>query len=316
MTPVELLEQQEQAPPQPAKWDRTKFIGGSDIAAVMGLSRWGTPLSLWAEKTGKLPADDLSNFEAAEIGTELEEYVARKFARKTGLQVRRRPEEYKHWDYPYMVCHIDRLILDGKGVLSCKTTSAWKLKEWEGSSIPDEYVLQLMWELGLTRRPVGWIAVLIGGQKYLYKEIAFDQELFDKMVESARVFWDEFVLKDVPPVAIAGDQETMGLLYPSSEERTVLFENERAQELNEFVQRRTDLIQVVKGTQERLDEIEAKIKQHLGSAGAGETDQFKFSWKSQSRTSVDAEKLKAEGLFEQYSKTASFRVLRTQRKAA
>jgi len=40
----------------------------------MGLSRWKTPLSLWAEKTGQL-SNELSNFEAAEIGTELEDYV-------------------------------------------------------------------------------------------------------------------------------------------------------------------------------------------------------------------------------------------------
>ena len=45
------------------KTNRHEYIGGSDIAKVMGLSRWGTPLSLWAEKTGKIPAKDLSDNE-------------------------------------------------------------------------------------------------------------------------------------------------------------------------------------------------------------------------------------------------------------
>ena len=43
------------------KENRHLYIGGSDIAKVMGLSRWGTPLSLWAEKTGKPTRDLLAN---------------------------------------------------------------------------------------------------------------------------------------------------------------------------------------------------------------------------------------------------------------
>ena len=58
------------------KENRHLYIGGSDIAKVMGLSRWGTPLSLWAEKTGKIPPKDLSNVEAVELGNDLEDFVA------------------------------------------------------------------------------------------------------------------------------------------------------------------------------------------------------------------------------------------------
>ena len=43
--------------------ERSEYIGGSDIASVMGLSRWKTPLQLWAEKTGNIPQEDLSDKE-------------------------------------------------------------------------------------------------------------------------------------------------------------------------------------------------------------------------------------------------------------
>jgi predicted phage-related endonuclease len=33
--------------------DRTKYIGGSDIGAILGLSRFRSPLEVWMEKTGK-----------------------------------------------------------------------------------------------------------------------------------------------------------------------------------------------------------------------------------------------------------------------
>ena len=63
--------------------NRHEYIGGSDIAAILGMSRWKTPLKLWCEKTQKLPAPDLSNVEAVELGTDLEEFVAQKFTQKT-----------------------------------------------------------------------------------------------------------------------------------------------------------------------------------------------------------------------------------------
>ena len=59
--------------------NRNEYIGGSDIAAIMGYSRWKTPLRLWCEKTGKLSAPDLSNVEAVEMGTKLEQFVADMF---------------------------------------------------------------------------------------------------------------------------------------------------------------------------------------------------------------------------------------------
>ena len=32
--------------------DRTKFIGGSDVAAILGVSKWKTPFQLYQEKIG------------------------------------------------------------------------------------------------------------------------------------------------------------------------------------------------------------------------------------------------------------------------
>ena len=141
--------------------NRHEYIGGSDISAIMGMSRWKTPLKLWAEKTLKLPAPDLSDNEAVELGKDLEEFVAQKFSSKTGKQVRRAPKMYSHSDFPFMVAHVDRLITGSDELLECKTCSAFKADEWEYETIeeeqpdgtikkvqiekiPQEYILQVM----------------------------------------------------------------------------------------------------------------------------------------------------------------------------
>ena len=55
---------------------RRKSIGGSDAAAIVGLSKWASPFSIWAEKTGKTPPKE--DNEAMRIGHDLEDYVARR----------------------------------------------------------------------------------------------------------------------------------------------------------------------------------------------------------------------------------------------
>src|SRR3990167_5448706 len=169
--------------------NRVGFIGGSDIAAVCGLSKWKSPLQLWAEKTGKIEPKDLSDNEAVELGVELDDFCAKKFERKTGMKVRRSPKVYKHKDYDFFKCQVDRLIESTDMLLEVKTTSAWMVKDWEGEEIPLDYILQVQWQLGITGRKVGYICVLIGGQKFRYKQIAFDQELFNNLISQALIFW-------------------------------------------------------------------------------------------------------------------------------
>ena len=64
--------------------DRTKFIGGSDAAAVVGLSRWKSPIELWAEKTGQVEPEDVSDKMAVRVGKKLESAVAEFFEEETG----------------------------------------------------------------------------------------------------------------------------------------------------------------------------------------------------------------------------------------
>lgn len=293
--------------------DRTKVIGGSDIAAVMGLSRWKTPLELWAEKTGKIESD-LSNFEAAEIGTELEEYVSRKFTKKTGIALRVDNRTFTHKKYPYMVAHIDRWVTGSDAVFEAKTASAWKEKEWGGEDIPIEYTLQLNWYLGIVGKKTGYIAVLIGGQKFVHKSIEFDKELFDKQVEAARLFWEDFVLQDIAPMATAGDSETLLSLFPESKPQALKLDGDQALLLDELCESRAGGIESIKHAEEELDKIEVQIKQLLGESEAAETENYSATWKSQNRTGVDTERLKSDGLYDTYKKVSSTRVLRTKQK--
>ena len=299
------------------KENRHLYIGGSDIAKVMGLSRWGTPLSLWAEKTGKIPPKDLSNVEAVELGNDLEDFVANKFSQKTGKAVRRSPKVYQHPQYPYMVAHIDRLITGSDELLECKTCSFFKKDEWEGEEIPQEYILQVMWYLGITGRRIGHIAVLIGGQSFKYKQIEFDSELFDKMVEAAKDFW-QHVQDDTPVDIVASDDETLKDLYSNHSEVMIDLIPTDAQTkqacdvLEERVAYLQEIKMHIKQLQDELKEIETSVKDIIKDNLGIKTPKYIITWKNQTTTKFDTVKLRQERpeTFEDYSYESSYRVMR------
>lgn len=290
--------------------NRNNFIGGSEIAAVMSQSRWCTPYKLWAIKTGKIPAPDLSNNEAVQIGSKLEQFVAELFTERTGKKVRRAPKVYQHSKYPFLVAHIDRLIEKSDELLEVKTCSAYKLEEWE-NKIPREYVLQVMFYLGITGKKRGWLCCLIGGQKFDYKVIDFDEELYNLMIEKAVKFW-EMVQKDIPPVIVPEDSETLGEVF--SEHTDDLIES---QELNERVAYVQELKMHRDEINKEIKEIETELKATIQDKMGIVTDTYKVTWKGTERTLFDKETFakEHEDLYKKYLLTQSYRTLRiTKRK--
>lgn len=289
--------------------ERMQYIGGSDIAAVLSQSRWKTPYRLWAEKTGKIIVPDLSNVEAVEMGNRLEQFVADIFSDKTGKQVRRAPKMYRHPEYPFLVANIDRLIVGGDELLECKTCSAYKLEEWE-NKIPREYVLQVIWYLGITGRKRGWIACLIGGQKFDYKPIDFDQELFDLMIEKALKFWD-MVKNDVPPMILPEDDTTLAELYPTHTEDLI-----EIQEMNDRIAYLQEIKMHIDEMTKEKREIETELKTLIKDKAGVLTDRYKITWKVQTSNRIDSDRIKKEcpEIAEKYNKEISSRVLRINKR--
>lgn len=289
--------------------DRKDIIGGSDIGAILGVNPYKSPLRLWAEKTGRL-VNEAFNVEAVEIGEELEEYVARKFSKKTGFKLRREPRTLRHKTYDYMVAHIDRRIDGEDAIFEAKTASAFLEKKWQGEDIPVHYVCQCMWYMGITGKSKAYIAVLIGGQKFIWKEITFDQAFFNQMVEAARNFWENHIKADAPPMASALDNSTLDELYPQDSGAVQKLEGLEAEKLEALIEQRSAGNEQIKEITKEIDQIEASIKQMIGEDSEAETPKYRVTWKQITQKRVDSEKLKQDGLAEQYTKETSFRSMR------
>ena len=181
---------------------RKKGIGGSDIAPMLGLSKWRSAYQLYLDKRGELPEQDDS--EAMYWGRELEPVIRNRYEMETGYTV---TQEDIITDpvYPFMLANIDGRI-DKNRILEIKTArtgDGWG--EVNSAEIPLAYSLQCQWYLGRTGAAVCDVAVLIGGSDFRLYQIKEDIDL-QRMLETAAIeFWDRVTHGEPPDVVTYED---------------------------------------------------------------------------------------------------------------
>ena len=130
--PIVLVDTEKLSRDEWLKW-RRRGIGGSDAAAVLGISPFRTARDLYYDKMGIVVDTDDTNWVAMEMGNLLEPLVARIFAKKTGLKIYQRKKMFLHPQYPWMLADLDYLVElpDGKtAILEIKTTNYNARDNW------------------------------------------------------------------------------------------------------------------------------------------------------------------------------------------
>ena len=190
-----------------AEWlaERKTGIGGSDAAAVLGISPWATPVTVWLDKTGRAAPQEET--EAMRIGTELEGFVARRYEQETGRTVQRYNRMVRRGR---LIGNFDRLVVpEGAKVashmgeirtdtlLECKTSS----REWE-DGVPLHYQVQVQHYMGLTECLAhADVACLFLGRKHFETfRVERDEAVIATMRERLEAWWAEYVEGDrMPP---------------------------------------------------------------------------------------------------------------------
>ena len=126
---------------------RRKGVGGSDVAAALGLSPYKTARELYFYKIGVEPVVDGPDKSITfEIGHLLEDVVAQIFAKKTGFSVFRDQRMFQHPLFPFMLADVDRFIHLPNGeiaLLECKTAHYDTQFLWANGAVPRHYELQV-----------------------------------------------------------------------------------------------------------------------------------------------------------------------------
>ena len=192
---------------------RTTGIGGSDVAAILGLSKWKTPLQVYQEKRGEI-APQADN-DAMRWGRYLEPVVRQAYADETGREVRVLDELVRHPLYEHMIANLDGFVIPEAGprrvfeAKTARTADGWG--EPGSDQIPQPYLLQVQHYMAVTGFIVADVAVLIGGSDFRLYEVPADAELQQMLVDAEAEFWARVQAGEPPePVSYADVQARFG----------------------------------------------------------------------------------------------------------
>ena len=286
---------------------RKQGIGGSDAAVVCGVSRYKSPVELWMEKTGQLPAQEAG--EAAYWGHQLEELVRTEFTKRTGIEVEHRMELLRSDEHPFMQANLDGTGVHpelGPCIFEAKTASAFKAGEWE-DGIPDEYFLQVQHYMAVTGYKGTYIAALIGGNTFRWKFISRDEGLIAMLVQLEADFWQH--VQNEPPPPLDGSNASARFLaerFPNSMSNSRI---ELPNQAEHLIHQYDEASQQIKLLTERKQEAENLLKEMLGSHETGTTGDHLVTWKNVVQERLDTKTLKAEHptLYKKYANPTSCR---------
>jgi len=280
---------------------RKAGIGGSDVATILGLNRFKSPYTLWAEKTGLVEPEDISGKEAVQMGNELEADVRNMFAsRHPDYRVQVCNAHLTSVERPWAQASLDGLIYDTKtkryGVLEIKTggsESVWR----EGA--PLWYQTQCFHYLSVTGYDFVCIAVLVGDHGLHYHEfrydrsdpsVAEDMRTIDGMVDS---FWNENVLGNVAPELMVGTPDEGKTLNETRGEDGGEWRASTGDE-SELMTAYQRAAAKEAEFKKKKDALANSIKKAIGTDHGIIGDGFKASWSTYERQGVDSKALKAQ----------------------
>ena len=118
--------------------------------------------------------------------------------------------------------------------------------------------------MAVTGYEAWWIAVLIGGNKFVHKKIERDEDIIQYLINMERDFWLNHVEKDEPPMFDGSEASTRLLkqMYPESIEDSSISLGKQEELL---IEARDRVDREIKALQQQKAEYENKLKAKLGS---------------------------------------------------
>jgi putative phage-type endonuclease len=193
---------------------RQQGLGGSEVAAILGLNPYQCSLEVFRRKIGVLPIEEEDNL-IMFMGRKLEPLVAELWEywegdansvlhNATAGRKVRNCLEVKHRivnnDYPHLFAHLDRMISESgllhdaqNGVLELKTINGFAVKQWE-DGIPIYHKVQLQTYLLITGLEYGEVAMLVDGRRMEVIRFERDEAILAEIAEKTALFWDSVLI--------------------------------------------------------------------------------------------------------------------------
>ena len=181
---------------------RKQFLGASEVACVLGLSKWSTPLGIYNDKLNPNISDDMTEWQ--EWGHRLEDAIAQWVADTQKLTVMQSPGLLQSVKYPWLGATPDRITDNGEPI-ELKTSDRFMADMW-ADGVPDNYRIQVLVQMIVLGARRGYLAVLHGGNRPEFFVIDWDQNAVDAILEITEKFWVGNVKAKIAPEPTTSDE--------------------------------------------------------------------------------------------------------------
>jgi len=269
---MEALDQQREFEEQ-----RRTGLGATDTPKILGLSRYGTALTVYDSKVNAVPEHQPSL--PAWLGLQLQGTVAQLYRTATGNVVRADNKHHVHRQHPWLVCHLDfRVRGKPHTLMECKTRAYMKGWGDDGSTdIPPDVWAQVQHEMLVTGAVECHVAVLFGHHTFRVYPIHRDEDFHTALVPRLEEFWFQHVLARVPPNPSShpSDRALLGRLHPSDDGDLLSATPEQGQ----LVHSLQTAMKAAALAQEDVEEVKNRIKAALGDHAGWITPYGTVTWK-------------------------------------
>lgn len=280
---------------------RRSGIGASDAAAILGANPWRAPLAVWAEKTGRLKADDRTR--AKEWGLRLEALIrdayleekARAPLLDSKMPFGSGPDRwvlYRSLEHPFLHATPDCFLApvlerdgQGPGALEIKNVGERMADDWRDGA-PIYYRVQLQQQMFVCALGWGALAALVGGQRLVSHDEAANPEFYAAMLERLAAFW-WCVEHDAAPAPDGSEssKETLAAIYPKETPGLVV---DLPGEAIAWDEEESEAARQMALWKDRHEAARARIKGAIGKAEAGRLPGgYVWRWKEVERAGYE-----------------------------
>ncbi len=176
---------------------RRTGIGGSDVAAIFGLSAYMTDFELYRDKRGQTPLEDEKEDENREWGNRLEPLLRQHYSDQTGLVIRD-PGMVRSERYPWMLANMDG-VTDCPRVVEVKKSRTGRDYGADGTDeVPVSCMLQVQHYMIVTGFDVADVVALLWGSSFRVYHVEADSEIQERIIEETQDFWQRIQDGDPP----------------------------------------------------------------------------------------------------------------------
>ena len=290
---------------------RLNTLGGSEIACVLGHSKYGSSYTVFLDKMQISKPFTGNKFTRFGIALEpiIREWVQSDFKETTGIELK--VEEYPFMmvskELPFLSANIDGIARMNKDYeyfrngetgeikkieaneligIEIKTAGEFMKDQWADDILPSAYYCQVAQYLFVTGMKHFLIVYLIG-RDVKWKVISRDDADIEILKEAATSFWNNNILLKVPPSPIGLEAETKAILYQQS------LEHDAEQHISDCkltkYQEVSDNIKELEKEKERLKQL---IHLDLENSKKGTDGNYKVSRFEVKKDSLDNKMLK------------------------